>query len=43
MPKLGILQYIEGFYHAKRIHSKLGNRTPNEIEIFYTKKEVLVA
>lgn len=41
--RVEIFSYIEGFYHAKRIHSTLGNRTPNEMEMFYKTKELLVA
>lgn len=37
--KLEVFRYIEGFYHAKRIHSAIGFRTPNEMEIFYRSKQ----
>jgi putative transposase len=30
--KLGIFDYIEGWYNTQRIHSKLGYLTPNEFE-----------
>ncbi|MET3113468.1 putative transposase [Pedobacter sp. CG_S7] len=41
--RLEIFRYIEGFYHQKRIHSALGNRTPNEMETFYKSNSLLVA
>ena len=41
--KLEIFRYMEGFYHAKRIHSAMGYKTPNEMEIYYTAKQKLVA
>ena len=41
--KLEIFSYIEGFYHQKRIHTGLGNKTPNEMETFYKSNELLVA
>ena len=41
--KLEIFRYMEGFYHAKRIHSAIGNKTPNEMEVYYTAKQKLVA
>ncbi|WP_354335030.1 IS3 family transposase [Pedobacter sp. CG_S7] len=41
--KIEIFRYIEGFYHAKRIHTALGDRTPNEMEIFYKTTNLLVA
>ena len=30
--KLGIFDYIEGWYNTQRIHSKLGYLSPNEFE-----------
>lgn len=30
--KMKIFEYIEGFYHNKRIHSAIGNLTPNQME-----------
>ena len=33
--KLGIFQYIEGFYNRKRIHGSIGYQIP--IEVFYSK------
>ncbi len=41
--KLEIFTYIEGFYHSKRLHSALGYKTPNEIEVWYKEKLKLVA
>lgn len=41
--KLEIFTYIEGFYHAKRTHSSLGYKTPNEVEVWYKEKHKLVA
>jgi putative transposase len=41
--KLEVFRYIEGFYHAKRIHSAIGYRTPNEMEMFYRSKQKLAA
>jgi len=41
--KLEIFTYIEGFYHAKRLHSSLGYKTPNEIEFWHKEKLKLVA
>ncbi|QGA25486.1 IS3 family transposase [Sphingobacterium zhuxiongii] len=41
--RLEIFRYIEGFYHQKRIHSGLGNKTPNEMEKFYKSTSLLVA
>ncbi|WP_354328894.1 integrase core domain-containing protein [Pedobacter sp. CG_S7] len=41
--KIEIFRYIEGFYNAKRIHTALGDRTPNEMEIFYKTTNLLVA
>lgn len=32
LAKLGIFDYIEGWYNTQRIHSKLGYLTPNEFE-----------
>ena len=32
LAKLGIFDYIEGWYNAQRIHSKLGYLTPSEFE-----------
>lgn len=43
VPKLEVCKYIEGFYHAKRIHSAIGYRTPNEMEIYYRAKQKLAA
>lgn len=40
--KLGIFRYIQGFYHATRIHSAIGYTTPNEMEIFHRTKQKLV-
>ena len=33
LAKLGIFDYIEGWYNTQRIHSKLGYLTPNEFEV----------
>jgi len=33
--KLGIFQYIEGFYNRKRIHGSIGYKTP--IKVYYSK------
>lgn len=41
--KLEVFRYIEGFYHSKRIHSALGYKTPNEMELFYKSNRTLVA
>ena len=41
--RLEIFRYIEVFYHQKRIHSALGNRTPNEMESLYKSTNKLVA
>lgn len=41
--KIEIFRYIEGFYHPKRIHSSIGYRTPNEMELLHRKNEKLVA
>jgi len=41
--KLEVFRYIEGFYHPKKIHSAIGYRTPNEMELFYQSKQKLVA
>ncbi len=41
--KLEIFRYIEGFYHARRWHSALGGKTPNQMEQFYMTKQTLVA
>lgn len=41
--KVEIFSYIEGFYHAKRTHSAIGYKTPNEMELFYRSKQKLVA
>lgn len=41
--KLEVFSYIEGFYHAKRTHSSIGYRTPNEMELIYKAKKKLVA
>jgi len=43
LAKLEVFRYIEGFYHAKRIHSAIGYRTPNEMEMFYRSKQKLAA
>ena len=41
--RVEIFSYIEGFYHAKRIHSTIGYKTPNEMEALCKSKEKLVA
>ncbi len=41
--KFEIFRYIEGFYHARRIHSALGGKTPNQMEQFYLSKQNLAA
>lgn len=41
--KLEVFRYIEGFYHTKRIHSAIGYKTPNEMELFYHSKHKLAA
>ncbi|MFD2943342.1 IS3 family transposase [Flavobacterium notoginsengisoli] len=41
--KIEIFRYIEGFYHPKRIHSSIGYRTPNEMELLHRPNEKLVA
>ncbi|MNL65447.1 Integrase core domain protein [compost metagenome] len=41
--KIEIFRYIEGFYHPKRIHSSIGYRTPNEMELLHQQNEKLVA
>lgn len=38
-----IFRYIEGFYHARRIHSALGGKTPNQMEQFYLSKQNVAA
>ena len=39
--KLEIFDYIERFYNPLRIHSALGNMTPNEFEAQYYEKMVV--
>lgn len=36
--KLAIVEYIETFYNSRRLHSKLGYKSPNEYEQEYYKK-----
>ena len=33
--RLSIFDYIEVFYNRKRLHSKLGHKTPEEVEKEY--------
>lgn len=39
--KLGIFDYIEGWYNTQRIHSKLGYLTPVEFDALYTNLQVM--
>lgn len=41
--RLEIFRYIEGFYHAKRMHSALAYKTPNEMETLLKMKKYLAA
>ncbi|WP_255478229.1 IS3 family transposase [Rhizosphaericola mali] len=41
--KFELFRYIEGFYHARRIHSALGGKTPNQMEQFYLAKQNIAA
>lgn len=41
--RLEIFRYIEGFYHAKRMHSALAYKTPNEKETLLKMKKYLAA
>lgn len=40
--KLGIFDYIEAWYNSERIHSYLGNMSPNEFEHIYFNNEQLI-
>lgn len=40
---LEVFGYIEGFYRAKRIHSAIGYRTPDKMEMLYRSKQKLAA
>ena len=41
--KLGIFDYIEGWYNTQRIHSKLGYLTPHEFNNLYNPAEVIMS
>ena len=41
--RVEIFSYIEVFYHAKRIHSTIGYKTPNEMEALNKSNKKLVA
>jgi putative transposase len=40
MAKLGVFDYIEGWYNTQRIHSKLNYLTPNEFEVLNNPESV---
>ncbi|WP_160070425.1 IS3 family transposase, partial [Sphingobacterium bovisgrunnientis] len=41
--KLKIFEYIEGFYNNKRIHSAIGDLTPNQMEKYLNQNRRMVA
>ncbi|WP_430981172.1 IS3 family transposase [Sphingobacterium kitahiroshimense] len=41
--RLEIFRYIEGFYNDKRIHSAIGDRTPNQMEAYLKSTEKIAA
>jgi transposase InsO family protein len=42
-PRRETFEYMEGYYHTKRLHSSVGYMTPNEYEGKFETRRILVA